>query len=99
MQTLFIINSQMNSSQVEQSYLLILAMLNFEHSVDVVFSGAGCDNLIHSEVNLKKWAALKLYGVDNFYHLTRDSAITGLATVALSKTDFESIKNRAAFLS
>ncbi|MCX7554957.1 hypothetical protein OS175_13855 [Marinicella sp. S1101] len=99
MQSLFIINEKMNTTQVEQSYLLILAMLNFEHSVDVVFSGAGCENLINSNAQLKKWTALKLYGVNDFYHLTADSGITALDTTALSTADFENMKNQAAFLS
>ena len=67
MQTLFNIHPDQSPERLEQTQLLILALLNFDHSVHVVFH-AGSEQAIKDNTELnKQWQALPLYGTHDFW--------------------------------
>lgn len=69
MKVTMVISAQMSAEQLERSYLLGLALLNFEHNLSLVFIDQAFTKLTLTPVNKKRWLALKLYGVNNFYQL------------------------------
>ncbi len=99
MRTLFIINQHMNEAQIEQSYLLILAMLNFDHHVNVVFTGQSYRRLITDDAAKKKWSALKIYGVDDFFELTEHQSSCIENIKHINHSAFARLKSQADFLS
>lgn len=99
MKTLFIINENISQSQLEQTYLLILAMLNFDHDVDLVFINDAFNRIKRDEALKKQWLALKIYGADNFFNLTHNGNKPGPGLITISQADFEKLKNQADILS
>lgn len=100
MQNLFIIQEHMSQAQLEQSYLLILAMLNFEHNVDIIFTGEAYNQLCTDETHFKKWSALTMYGVDNLFQLVKDNhALKHNELTAIDQAAFETLKKQADLLS
>ena len=67
MKCLFLINENLSIEQIEQQYLLMLAMLNFDFSVTVVFTNDTLHDWEEHEVHCKHLAALQMYGIDTFY--------------------------------
>lgn len=72
--SLFIITETMTKQQLDNQYLLSLAMLNFDHQVTLVFTGSVLNSLMSHPEQQKKWLALKMYGVDHFYQLTAQTS-------------------------
>ena len=99
MKAVFVINESMSHEQLEQSYLLILALLNFDHHVDLVFVGDAFNQLIQGEQTTKKWRALKLYGVHAFYQFCDDKENHPDELVPLNANEFATLKTQAQFLS
>lgn len=99
MKSLFIINENMKESQLDQSYLLILAMLNFDHQVDLVFSNNAFDLVNHCNDSIQKWRALKLYGVEKFYCLNCSKQKLNDELTALIPSDFYQMKAQADWVS
>lgn len=66
---LFNIRPDQSPERLEQSHLLILALLNFDHTVHVVFHD-GSEQFIKDNEDLnKKWQALPLYGAHDFWFI------------------------------
>jgi len=66
MRTLFNIQPGQSPERLNQTHLLILALLNFDHTVHVVFHH-GSEQFIKDDIELsKKWQALPLYGAHDF---------------------------------
>jgi|GEM_PF-2037379 len=66
MRILFNIYPEQSRQRLAQTHLLILAFLNFDHSVHIVFH-EGSEQLIQDDLNIKKeWQALPLYGAHEF---------------------------------
>lgn len=69
MRTLFNITPDQDIQRLQQTHLLILALLNFDHTVDIVFHN-NSDLLIEDHQNLyQQWQALPLYGARDFKFL------------------------------
>lgn len=73
MKVAMIISEQQSTQQLQESYLLCLALLNFEHQLNVVFIGQAVALLDQDAALKKSWLALKLYGAEAFYQLNKDS--------------------------
>lgn len=73
MQTVFHIYPQQSDQCLEQSYLLMLALLNFEHKVFIVFHQNSFAEISKHAEQLKKWQALHLYGARAFLHYNGDN--------------------------
>lgn len=70
MRSLFHIYPDFSHARLEQSYLLILACLNFDHRVDIVLHPGSEHRLQQNVQLLKKWQALPLYGAEDFIRLS-----------------------------
>jgi hypothetical protein len=69
MRVLFNIYPEQSQQRLEQTHLLILALLNFDHTIHIVFHG-GSEHIIQNNSSLnKKWQALPLYGAHDFLFL------------------------------
>ncbi len=69
MKCLYIVTEHMSAEQTNNSYLMCLAMLNFDHQVEVVFTAGAFAQIQQDEQLCKQWLALKLYGVSHMYQL------------------------------
>jgi hypothetical protein len=69
MKCVFIIHDQMSSETMERQYLLMIAMLNFDFTVDVLFASGAQDYWQHHQHWQQKLTALELYGVHAIRHL------------------------------
>jgi len=68
-----IITDHLSKQQLEHSYLLCLALLNFEHQVNVVFVDHAFKSIMAEAEIQQQWLALKLFGVEAFYQLNLDN--------------------------
>lgn len=78
--------------RLQQTHLLILALLNFDHTVHIVFHDGSERTIQHDTELNKKWQALPLYGARDFLFLS--GQYTNLST-----EQFHRIKQRADFIS
>ncbi len=100
MRCLFVITEQMDPQQLDQCYLLCIAMLNFDHQVDVVFEGRAFAEICTSAEAQKKWLALKLYGVDHLYQLQPHVGDPTTATqTPIDMADFATLKTQMDWIS
>ncbi len=68
-----VINEHLSKKQLEHSYLLCLAGLNFEHQVNAVFLGQAFKLIMQDTAAQRQWLALKQYGIEAFYQLQPDN--------------------------
>lgn len=73
MQAVFHIHPQQSEHSLEQSYLLMLALLNFEHKVFIIFHQNSLTEILKNTEQAKKWQALDLYGAQAFLHYGGDN--------------------------
>ncbi len=99
MKSLFIINEKISNSQLEQSYLLILAMLNFEHHVKLVFINNAYTRIDNDPALKQQWLALKLYGIEKFYCLNSTQVSSHQELIPITDMEFEQLKNQADLVS
>ena len=69
MRILFNIQPGQSQLRLTQTHLLILALLNFDHTVHIVFHDGGEQIIRNDEELNKKWQALPLYGAHDFLFL------------------------------
>lgn len=69
MRLLFNIHPKQSQQRMEQTHLLILALLNFDHTIHIVFHGGSEQIIKDNTVFNKKWNALTLYGAQDFLFL------------------------------
>ncbi len=97
-----IITNNPSDQRLEHSYLLCLALLNFEHQVNVVFVDHAFKSILADEITKKQWMALKLYGVEAFYQLNLNikhcDPRSGKHCLNLDKTSFDALKNEMDML-
>ncbi|KAA3641527.1 MAG: hypothetical protein DWP95_06575 [Proteobacteria bacterium] len=92
MHTLFNIYPDQSRQRLEQTHLLILALLNFDHTVHIVFH-KGSEQFIKENADLsKKWQALPLYGAHDFWFFNGQHD-------NLNDQQYRRIKQRADFIS
>ncbi len=100
MRTLFVINRVTDQTWLENQYLLCLAMLNFDHQVNVVFVEDAFEQVMQLEATAKQWSALSLYGAQVF-QLT-DPTNHGHSDNRLSpinEAEFDRLKTEMDFIS
>jgi len=102
MKVSMIITDQFSKQQFEHSYLLCLALLNFEHQVNVVFVDQAFKSIMAETEIQKQWLALKLFGVEAFYQLNLDDKYTNHAADThcqlIDKTSFDAMKSNMDLL-
>ena len=102
MKVSLIITEQLSNQQLEHSYLLCLALLNFEHEVNVVFVDQAFKSILAEAEIQKQWLALKLFGVEAFYQLNLDDKSTNHAADAhcqlIDKVSFDALKSEMDLL-
>ena len=69
MNCVFIIHDQMSIETMERQYLLMIAMLNFDFTVDLLFASGAQAYWEHHQHWQKKLSALQLYGIHSIRHL------------------------------
>jgi hypothetical protein len=100
MKCLFLINENLSSTQIEQQYLLMIAMLNFDFSVSVVFTNDTIHAWHENKVHCKHLAALHMYGVDTFYLLNSSNPAPNLlSTTSIDIDTLIKFKAEADFIS
>ncbi len=100
MRCLFVLTDQMNQAQLDNSYLLCIAMLNFEHEVDVIFLDRAFTQISQHVEQKKKWLALKLYGVNTMYQFNATEAIgTDNHLTTISQAELSALKAAADYIS
>ena len=91
-----IITENLSKQQLEHSYLLCLALLNFEHEVNLVFIGQAFKTIMAEAELQKQWLALKLFGVKTFYQLNLDdeqiNQTADMHCQLIDKKSFDSLK-------
>ena len=90
MRCLFHIFADSSQDRLEQSHLLILACLNFDYRVDIVFHDHSERVLSRQPQLYKKWQALQLYGAQEFIQLSELSCseADNLLTQLTDQADF-----------
>lgn len=66
MECVFVIQAHFSNQQIEQQYLLMIAMLNFEFKVQLVFDDESWHHWQTHKPLQQKYQALTLYGADVF---------------------------------
>lgn len=69
MKVSMVVGEHFSQQQLAHSHLLCLALLNFEHQVNVVFIGQAFKVIMQDMDLQKQWMALKLFGIEAFYQL------------------------------
>lgn len=77
MKCLFMIHQSMKSERLEQQYLLMLAMLNFDFEVHLVFTEGAAEFWRHHQHWRKKLTALELYGIASVRELVTSGGDPG----------------------
>lgn len=99
MKCLFIIDSKLKDDQIENQYLLMIAMLNFDYEVNVIFIGQAHKKWQTDPKLSKHLAGLSMYGAKK-HSLTIDTD-SGMAVESgntLSMKDFIQLKNDMDFI-
>lgn len=92
MHTLFNIYPDHSRQRLTQTHLLILALLNFDHNIHIVFHD-GSEQLIEADDELnKQWQALPLYGARDFLFL--NSPLENM-----TQQDYHRLSQQADFIS
>lgn len=65
MNCVFIIPAHLNNQQIEQQYLLMIAMLNFDFEVHIIFDQASWHHWYSHKPLAQKLKALNLYGAEH----------------------------------
>lgn len=73
MKCVFIIHDRMNNEAMERQYLLMIAMLNFDFTVDLLLASGAEAYWQHHQHWSKKLTALELYGIRSIRHLPDDT--------------------------
>ncbi len=100
MKSLFVINRVNDQAWLENQYLLCLAMLNFEHQVNLVFVEDAFEQVMRLEATAKQWSALGLYGAQAFQltnPATNDRSDKKLSPI--NEAEFDSLKTKMDFIS
>ncbi len=97
-----IITENLTKQQLEQSYLLCLAWLNFEHQISVVFVGSAFASICNSPETKKQWLALKHFGVDALYQFNSLPQTNGPGKTPhcriIDQAHFDALKNMSDLL-
>ncbi len=73
MRAIFHIYPQQSQQCLQQTYLLLLALLNFDHKVFIVFHQNSLTEISKNTEQAKKWQALNLYGAQAFIYYDGDN--------------------------
>ncbi|WP_223787516.1 hypothetical protein [Marinicella meishanensis] len=100
MQTLFLLHEHLDADGLQQQHLLCLAMLNFDHDVQVVMTAPVLQKLMASDTLNQSWRALNLYGVDEFLLLNAEPPVACSWPVrTIDHAELERLKSTAGFVS
>jgi hypothetical protein len=101
MNCLFLFTHKLTAQQIEQQYLLLIAMLNFDFKVQVLFDKTIFhDWLMHKPLK-EKLMALNMYGIDEFLLLnnpTQQDEIE-LPTRGIDHQELQQMMSAADFIS
>ncbi len=100
MQCLFIITNELSLEQIERQYLLMIAMLNFDFQVNVVFIGNTHANWQNDDKLNKHLKALSMYGAQCHQLHNKPGKCTHYESPSpLSSNGFTALKNSADLIS
>lgn len=74
MTCVFLIHQDMSAELMERQYLLMIAMLNFDFKVHLVFTTGARSFWDHHKQWQQKLTALQLYGIQGIHHYCAQSA-------------------------
>jgi hypothetical protein len=89
MTCVFLIHQNMSAELMERQYLLMIAMLNFDFQVHLVFTTGASAYWEHHKQWQQKLTALELYGIQQVHHLSEHtSEQAGQLQALLNQADF-----------
>lgn len=101
MNCLFVFTHKMTPQQIEQQYLLMIAMLNFDFNVQVLFDQAIYQEWLMHKPLKQKLMALNMYGVDEFLIQTKylNSDDEEFTVRMIDETELQQMMIKADFIS
>ncbi|TDR22781.1 hypothetical protein [Marinicella litoralis] len=98
MKCLFVINEQLSDQQIERQYLLMIAMLNFDFEVNLVFMDGAHEMWLNHESHTKHLNALTMYGA-KCHSFTTSFNSSEHKHDLLNQAAFNALKNDMDFIS
>jgi|GEM_PF-6440667 len=99
MKCLFILNNKLNATQIENQYLLMLAMLNFDHEVNLLFIGSAFSQWQQDPQLSKHLVALNMYGAKPYILSDHQLVPRKENPIPLNPAEFKLMKNKMDFIS
>jgi hypothetical protein len=101
MNCVFIVQAHLSGQQIEQQYLLMIAMLNFDFKVQIIFDEESWHHWQTHKPLQQKINALLLYGAEALLLQNADKSTDSEINQhrLINKTEFNQIMSTAGFVS